>query len=68
MTELIEYKILLQNPERYFKEPEDVVNADSLDQAQKIDILKAWESQQYYIDQDIRSKVGYALSQLSFPG
>jgi hypothetical protein len=44
MNELIEYNAMLRDPARYFKEPQDVVIADTLDAAQKVDILKAWEA------------------------
>jgi hypothetical protein len=64
MNELVEYKAMLQDPARYFNEPQDVVIADSLDAAQKISILKAWEAS-YAEDQNMRGKLVNALSRLS---
>ena len=66
MNELIEYKAMLKDPARYFKEPQDVVIADSLDAAQKIDILKAWEARAYTDteDRNMRGKLVNALSRV----
>ncbi len=65
MNELIEYKALLQDPARYFREPQDVVIEDSLDAAQKIGILKAWQDRAFADaeDRNIRGKLHSALKQ-----
>jgi hypothetical protein len=62
MNELVEYKAMLQNPARYFNEPQDVVIADSLDATQKISILKAWEAS-HANDRNMHSKLISALDQ-----
>lgn len=67
MNELIEYKAMLRDPARYFKEPQDVVIADSLDAAQKVDILKAWQDHAYgdTEDRSMRGKLVNALSRVT---
>lgn len=64
MNELIEYKAMLTDPARYFKEPQDVVMADTLDAAQKIDILKAWQAR-IYADRENRNMCGKLVNALS---
>jgi hypothetical protein len=66
MNELIEYKAMLNDPGRYFKEPQDVVIADTLDVAQKIGILKAWQARVYTEreDRNIGGKLVNALSRV----
>jgi hypothetical protein len=67
MNELIEYNAMLKDPARYFKEPQDVVIADTLDSAQKFDILKAWEARAYTEreNRNMRVKLVSALSNVS---
>lgn len=67
MNELIEYNAMLKDPARYFKEPQDVVIADTLDAAQKIDILKAWQDRIYTEreNRNMRGKLVNALSSFS---
>ncbi|HEX5057292.1 MAG TPA: hypothetical protein VFX02_12450 [Gammaproteobacteria bacterium] len=67
MNEMIEYNAMLKDPGRYFKEPQDVVIADTLDAAQKIGILKAWQARIYTEreNRNIDGKLVNALSRVS---
>jgi hypothetical protein len=64
MNELVEYKAMLKDPARYFNEPQDVVIADSLDAAQKIGILKAWQDRAFENTED-RNIRGKLISEIS---
>jgi hypothetical protein len=64
MNELIEYKAMLQDPARYFKEPQDVAIEDSLDATQKIGILKAWQDRAF-ADTEDRNMRGKLISEIS---
>lgn len=38
-----QYEEMLKDPKRYFKRPENVLDAVSLSKPQKMEILKAWQ-------------------------
>lgn len=38
-----EYQEMLKDPKRHFSRPDDVLKARSLDEQQKLEVLKAWQ-------------------------
>lgn len=73
-----QYEEMLKDPKQHFRHPDDVLNAQSLNNYQKLEILKAWQMDATELqvateenmgggEQDLLDEVMAALARLRTP-